>query len=47
MFDFITAHKTEILAAALAVSELLALIPAFAGNGILDSIIKLLKKPAA
>ena len=43
LFDWLTVNAAIILGAALAVSEALALIPAFQGNGILDTIIKFLK----
>ena len=36
-------NKVAVIAAALAISELLALVPGLKGNGILDSIIKILK----
>lgn len=46
-----TANTAVILGVALAISELLAVVPAFKGNGILDTIIKALqelsKKPEA
>lgn len=37
------AHTTEIFGLALIISEFLALIPGFQGNGILDTIIKALR----
>jgi hypothetical protein len=37
--DIITHHTTEILGAALAVSEVLALIPGLEANGVLHGII--------
>jgi hypothetical protein len=42
--EFILAHKIEVLAVALAVSELLACIPKFKSNSILELIINGLKK---
>ena len=52
LFDWFLQNKAAILAAALAFSEVLSLIPAFKGNGIIDTIIKALqtlsgKDPAA
>lgn len=44
MIEFIVAHKAVLLGAALAVSEVLALIPGLAANGIFDAIFKALKK---
>lgn len=41
--EFITTNWAVIVTALLAISEVLALIPALKGNGILDTIIKLLK----
>lgn len=43
LLDWFAANKTVIFGAALALSELLAIIPAFKGNGILDTIIKALQ----
>lgn len=40
LVEFFSTNAVIILGAALAVSEVLALIPALKGNGILDSIIK-------
>jgi hypothetical protein len=47
--EFIQTHMAEVLAAALAVSELLALLPGVKSNGILDLVINVLKsyKPVA
>ena len=49
--DWFKQNATAVIGAALALSEVLSLIPAFQGNGILDTIIKALKvmseKPAA
>lgn len=45
--DFVIANKAILLGAALAVSEVLALIPSFKSSGILDSVVKFLQKLAA
>lgn len=42
MLDFILVNHTIILAALLAISEILALIPAIKANGIFDGIVKLI-----
>lgn len=42
LFGWFQANTPVILGVALAVSELLSVIPAFKGNGILDTIIKAL-----
>ena len=48
--DWIMGNKTAIFGVCLAISEFMSLIPAFKGNGILDTIIKALEllsnKPA-
>jgi hypothetical protein len=41
--DWFKANTPAVLGVALALSELLSLIPAFKGNGILDTIVKGLK----
>lgn len=41
--QFVIENKTVILAAFLAISEVLALIPGIKANGIFDGIVKLLK----
>ena len=43
ILDWFQANEAAIFAAALAVSEMLALIPGFAGNGVIDTCIKALK----
>ena len=44
MIEFITQNKTQVLAAVLALSELLALIPALKSNSIVQLIFNTLKK---
>lgn len=44
IIDFVIANKVVILGALLALSEVLALIPSFKSSGVLDFIIKTLKK---
>lgn len=44
--SFVIEHKEIFLAAALAVSEVLALVPSFKSSGILDFVIKTLKSLA-
>lgn len=44
IWEFLIANKVVLLAALLAVSEALALIPALKSNGILDWVIKTSKK---
>lgn len=44
MIDFVLANKIVILGVLLAVSEGLALIPAFKSSGILDFVIRTIKK---
>lgn len=41
--DWLAQNKAVVIGAALAISELLALIPGIKGNGILDMVINLLK----
>jgi len=41
--SFVIEHKVEILAALLAISEVLAFIPKIQGNGIFDGIVKAIK----
>ena len=41
--QFVIENKSVILAAFLAISEVLALIPSIKANGIFDGIVKLLK----
>lgn len=43
LFDWFMANKTAVFGVALAISEFLSIIPAFKGNGILDTIIKALQ----
>ena len=43
IMTWFTQNKAAVLAFTLALSELLSLIPAFKGNGILDTIIKAIK----
>lgn len=43
LFSWFNANSVPILALALVISELLATIPGFQGNGILDTIIKALR----
>lgn len=42
-FEWVDINAVVLLGAALAISEVLALIPGFKGNGILDTIIKFIK----
>jgi len=42
-FEWLDVNALILLGAALALSEVLALIPGFKGNGILDTIIKFIK----
>lgn len=44
--QFLIDHKVEILAALLAVSEVLGAIPAIGANGIFDAAVKVLKSLA-
>jgi hypothetical protein len=44
--EFIIAHKVEILAALLAVSELLAVVPSVKANSIFQLSVSLIKKIA-
>lgn len=44
IWEFLMANKIVLLGALLAVSEALALIPALKSNGILDWVIKTVKK---
>lgn len=44
IIDFIIANKLVILGALLAISEALALIPSFKSSGVLDFIIRSIKK---
>ena len=44
IIDFIIANKVVILSALLALSEVLALVPSFKSSGILDWIIRFIKK---
>jgi len=44
IIDFIIANKVVILGALLAISEAMALIPAFKSSGVLDFIIRAIKK---
>jgi len=44
MIAFITENITMVLAVALAISEALALVPSFKSSGILDFVIRTLKK---
>lgn len=45
--QFLIDHKVELLSAALALSEVLALVPSFKSSGILDFVIKTLKSLSA
>lgn len=47
IFAWFQSNTNAVIVVALAVSEFLSLIPAFQGNGILDTIIKALKALSA
>jgi hypothetical protein len=47
MLEWMQTNSAYIIAVLLAISELMALIPALKGNGIIDSVIKMLKAMAA
>jgi len=44
IWEFLVANKVVLLAALLAVSEALALIPSFKASGVLDFVIRAVKK---